>query len=120
MNWFKMHLNWAMVFGWLLAIGACFVMCMIYFFAVGLALSQGWMASPSYPIMTIGAVIFSIAAILLSLGVSLWACIQKGISRGWAFLWLIPFGFIVLLVLKNRRALVNPEGPPASVPPVIT
>ena len=120
MNWLKMHLNWAMVFGWLLAIGACGVMLMIYFFAVGLALSQGWMASPSYPIMTIGVVIFSIAAILLSLGVSRWACIQKGHSWGWAFLWLVPFGFIVLLVLKNKRVISNLEGPPATIPPAIT
>ena len=120
MSWLKMHLNWAMVFGWILAIGAGCVMWMIYAFAVGLALSQEWMASPSYPIMTIGAVIFLIAAILLSIGVSVWACIQKRRSWGWAFLWLVPLGFIILLVLKNKRVISNLEGPPATIPTAIT
>jgi len=108
MSWLKLHLNWAMVLGWIFAIVACGVLWLIYFFCVGLGISQGWLVPKSTPVMTIGAVIFLIAAILLSIGVSIWACIQKGRKWGWAFLWLVPFGFIVLLVLKNNRSISNP------------
>ena len=118
MTWLKMHLNWAMVFGWILAIGACCVIGMIYFLGVGIAISQGWMVPTSNPILTTGAVILLIAAILLSIGVGRWACIQKGRDWRWAFLWLVPFGFIVLLVLKNNRVISNLEGAPATIPPV--
>jgi magnesium-transporting ATPase (P-type) len=104
MSWLKMHLNWAMVFGWILAIGAGFVIIFFAGICMGAAAAANLMAYPSQNLMeTVGTVTLLIATTLLSIAVSIWACIQKGRSWGWAFLWLVPFGFIVLLVLKNKR-----------------
>ena len=121
MSWFKMHLNWAMVFGWILAIGIGIVMAILVWYCWYVAAAKGLMDHPSQDlVVTVGVVIFLIIVILLSLGVSIWACNQKGRSWGWAFLWLVPFGFIVLLVLKNNRVISNLEDPPVTIPPTVT
>jgi len=112
MGWLKMHLNWAMVLGWILAIGIGIAIVYIVWFCWYFAAAKRLMNTPSQDLtVSVAIVIFLIIVIILSLGVSIWACIQKGRKREWALLWLVPFGFIVLLVLKNKRVISNIESP---------
>lgn len=68
---------------------------------------------------TYSLVVYWITAILFSLGVTIWVCIKKGRSWAWALIFFVPFGWIILLALENKRIIPTLEPPPTTLPPAL-
>jgi len=91
MNWFRRHLNWTMVLAWVI----CISLAAIFASGAEVALSWGRLSG--------GLILLAIGCIFVGLmwWATIWAIKQKGRSLLHLFWLLVPFGFIVLLVLKN-------------------
>ncbi|MBN1689592.1 MAG: hypothetical protein JW901_01060 [Dehalococcoidia bacterium] len=113
-KWFERHLNWSMILGWILAVPLGWAMAFIAGICWATAILLFNVENPSeQQLETVGVAVFLITATVFSLAVTIWACIQKGRSWCWALLYPVPFGWIVLLALENRRT-----NPASGLPPV--
>jgi uncharacterized membrane protein YhaH (DUF805 family) len=93
MNWFQRHINGTMMMGWVLAWIIIFIA--IYFYVMGAMFMK---IQPN--VMAPFIQVFPIC----SLAVSIWGCKAKGRSGWYSLTILIPLiGWIILLVLKNKR-----------------
>jgi hypothetical protein len=85
-TWVERHVNVSMALGWLAVAAASFILL--------------------FPTQNeSGSVLFSIYGSLSLLGllIGAWGLKAKGRSLSWMVFFLIPFGFLVLFVLKNSR-----------------
>jgi len=95
MKWFKRHLNWTMGLTWLVCIPLGIISANI----LRLAILWNELSSP----LTVIFVIIAFICGVLFWVATIWAIKQKGRSLFHLFWLLLPFGFIVLLVLKNCK-----------------
>lgn len=93
MNWFRRHLNWTMGLSWIVCGG------LTAFFASGGDVALSWGLLSGALILLLIASIF----IGLMFWATVWAIKQKGRSPAHALWLLVPFGFIVPLVLANHN-----------------
>lgn len=84
MNWFSQHPNWTMFFGW--------VFCSF----MGAGFSAG-----TESIMEVWGII--LVLVLAALGITVWGLRAKGRNPAWALLHFVPFGWIFILMLENKR-----------------
>lgn len=102
LSWFERHLNWTMV----LAFPAAFIVC----FTAGVIIGAIDPYVSYAAIQTMGFILSSVVFALIW-G---WALRKKNRSLWWLLLGLfVPFGFIVLLCLENRRQISELPGPQA-------
>jgi hypothetical protein len=89
-SWFERHANWSMVIGWLITGIIAFV---LLFFS----------ASES------GEALFIWYGGLFTLSVliGLWGLQTKGRTFSWIIFFLVPFGWVVILALGNKREVTT-------------
>jgi hypothetical protein len=90
-SWFNRHLNWTMILTWVILV------------PFSLFLANGGKLTVSFDTFTEHLFMSVIALVLIAIFVLIimWAIKQKGRSVFHVFWILAPFGFIVLLLLKN-------------------
>ena len=101
-TWFERHLNWTMLLAWPAAFGAGFIAGMI------MGSINPYVSDVAVQVMgfLVGNGIFAL--------IWGWALRKKNRSLWWLLLGLfVPFGFIVLLCLENRRQISELPGPQA-------
>jgi hypothetical protein len=90
-NWFNRHLNWTMILTWVILV------------PISLFLANEGKLTVSFHTFTGNMIMSVIASVLIVVFIliTMWTIKQKGRSVFHIFWILAPFGFIVLLLLKN-------------------
>lgn len=95
MSWLKRHLNWSLLFGWLLT----YPILIAEVFLIGLIFSSStW--EEMEPIFWLVAIPTSLIWVLVVQG---WYLRQKGRSLWNLLLGFIPFGGLIILCLPNKK-----------------
>jgi len=105
MNWFQKHVNWTMLLVWTISPASLITFIILDEKGINNPIVWGL-----YFLFLVGGI--------FGLYIAQWGVRQKGRNLNWWLLVFVPFGFIVLLCLKNKRqeqvTLKDPNRPSIS------